>query len=130
LAPAVVLLCGIAALAGCTSAVRDVSVTPLAGQSEEQRGKDGAECDAWARKAADYRPVRPAGDNVRRSRASLPANEVVREDAGVGGAFRQDGFLVGKLGITFGGPDRDAYVRMYGDCMIRRGYRAAPNETR
>lgn len=108
---------------GCTSAVRDVPVTPLAGQSDEQRSTDAEECDASARKEARYRPIRPAGDSVVRGTADRPAHEVGRTDSGVGGTLRGDGgFVGGTLGFAFGGPDRDLYVRLYADCMARRGY--------
>ena len=121
----------LAVLAGCTSAAHSVRVTPLAGQSPEQQRIDVAECDTRARKEARYRPLRPAGADVVRGTADLPAHEVVGAGSGVGGTVGQGGGFVigGKLGVLFGGPDRELYTRLYADCMSQRGYQPAPRGT-
>jgi hypothetical protein len=35
----------------------------------------------------------------------------------------------GKLGVVFGGPDREIYTRLYSDCMIKRGYQPSATGT-
>ena len=117
-------------VAGCTSAVRSVPVTPVAGQSAEQTRTDAAECDTSARKEARYQPVRPAGAAVVRGTADRPANEVVGVGSGFGSMLGNDGFAIGgKLGIAFGGPDRDLYTRLYRECMVKRGYQPSATGT-
>jgi hypothetical protein len=121
----------LAALAACTSAAQSVRLAPLAGQSPEQQSTDAAECDTRARKEARYRPLRPAGADVVRGTADLPAHEVVGAGSGVGGTVGQGGGFViaGKLGVLFGGPDRELYTRLYADCMTQRGYQPVPRGT-
>jgi hypothetical protein len=108
-----------------------VHVTPVAGQSPEQLEADAAECDTGARKGARYQPLRPAGANVLRGTADRPAHEVAGAGSGIGGTLGHDGGFVigGKLGVVFGGPDRDVYTRLYRDCMLKRGYQPSPTGT-
>lgn len=128
---AVLVIWLLTTFAGCTSAARSVRVTPVAGQSSQQLEADAAKCDAWARKEARYQPVRPAGGAVVRGTADRPAHEVVGAGSGIGGTLGHDGGFVvgGKLGVVFGSPDRDVYIRLYRDCMIKRGYQPSPTGT-
>ena len=119
------------AFAGCTSAPRSVPMTPVTGQSPEQLKTDAAECDTGARKEARYQPLRPAGAAGGRGTADRPAHEVVGAGSGLGGTLAHDGGFVigGKLGVVFGGPDREIYTRLYSDCMIKRGYQPSATGT-
>ena len=115
-------------------------VYPAKGQSAAQQGKDGAECEAWARSQTGVDPAAPppsagAGQHARgtaggaaRGAAGGAALGAIAGDAGKGAAA---GAVVGGVRGRRGSKQaqqaqaqdsRSAYDRAFAACMEGRGY--------